>query len=168
MSLNIQANVSTPPSRNVQTLPVVFTDASATTIVPAPVVETAELGVQVDSVAPAARILAERSVQANEPPRPLVNASTQSVQPNPVLIDSATQTDDPSTVPLVEYQKILSRIDGLRGRLHAVELLNLHYAAEIRELYDPLHALESRRKENAVMQTPNPSSFCFGESESRR
>ena len=57
-------------------------------------VEKAEFGVQVGPVALAARVVAERSVQINEPPRHLVHASTQSVQHNPVLIDSATQTTD--------------------------------------------------------------------------
>jgi len=75
----------------VQTLPVVLT---STTIVPAPAVEKAEFGVQVDSVVPAGRVLVERSVQVTELPRHLVDASTQSVQHNPALIDSATQTTE--------------------------------------------------------------------------
>jgi len=74
-----------------QTLPVVLADNTATTVIPTPVVEKAEIGVQVDQVAPAARILVERSVQVNEVPRHLVDASTQSVQHNPDLVDSTTQ-----------------------------------------------------------------------------
>ena len=78
----------------VQTLPMVSTDATATTIAPASVVEKEEVGVQVGLVALAARVLAERSVQVNELPRHLVHASTQSVQHTPVLVDSSTQTTD--------------------------------------------------------------------------
>ena len=79
---------------SVQTLPVVPTEVISTTIVPAPAVEKAEFGVQVDPAVPAARILVERSVQVNELPRHLVDVSTQSVQHNPALIDSATQTTE--------------------------------------------------------------------------
>jgi hypothetical protein len=68
----------------VQTLPVISTDTVSTTILPAPAVEKAEFGVQVDPVAPAARVLVERSVQVTEPPRQFVDASTQ-------FVDAATQ-----------------------------------------------------------------------------
>ena len=86
----------------VQTLPVVFADTAATTIVSAPAVEKAEFGVQVNEVTLAARVLAERSVQVDEIPRQLVDASTQSVQYNSVLVDSGTQTTETLRV-LVDF-----------------------------------------------------------------
>ena len=79
---------------SVQTLPVVPTEVISTTKFPAPAVEKAEFGVQVDPAVPAAHVLVGRSVQVNELPRHLVDVSTQSVQPNPALIDAGTQTTE--------------------------------------------------------------------------
>ena len=86
----------------VQTLPMIFADAIATSIVPAAAMEKAEFGVQVDEVTQVTRVFAERSVQVDEAPRHLVNASTQSVQHTSTLVDSATQTTEPLRV-LVDF-----------------------------------------------------------------
>ena len=88
MTLSVQTEAG------VQTLPVVFADATTSTTVPAPIVERVESGVQVDQVA-----FAERSVQVDETPRVLVDASTQH---NLVLVDAATQTTETPRV-LVDF-----------------------------------------------------------------
>ena len=87
---------------SVQTLPVIFADATATSIVSAAATEKAEFGVQVDEVTRVTRVLTERSVQVDEAPRHLVDASTQSVQHTSTLVDSATQTTETLRV-LVDF-----------------------------------------------------------------
>ena len=160
-----------------QTLPVVFTDATAATIVPAPVVEKAEFGVHVDPVAPAARVLVERSVQVKELRRHLINVSTQSVQHNPVLIDSATQTtprilvdssvqaQEPSrqvtevAVQVVEAIRVFAdsttQTDVPPPTVPAAE----HQKAltEVDELRIRLHDVESKLEEIAVAQSQEPT-----------
>ena len=164
----------------VQTLPVVFADTTATTIVSAPAVEKAEFGVQVDEVprhlvdastqsvqhnsvlvdsatqtTDTLRVLVDFSTQVQEPPRQVKETAVQAAEPACVFADSNTQTDDPPpTVPAVEHEKALAELEELRRRLQDIE--SEREVVDVTQAEEEVHNQQKAHQQtDASVQFPN-------------